>query len=160
MLLYRFPSCRSIRILMMRMSGPEPWMLPVGLVPQEADRRCDLVGVVGVNVAGLESWVGGDVSTSRQDTDGDLICCDGNKKNSNVKVTPAYSLCEMSSSKCKAGLKIKRNNYLSEFWQQIIDRGGEIKEAVAVTSQAGPGGTQAVNTLKQSNSCFYQRLII
>lgn len=52
----------------------------MGLVPQEADRRCDFVGVVGVNVAGLESLVGGDVSTSRQDTDGDLICCDGNKK--------------------------------------------------------------------------------
>lgn len=45
----------------------------------------------------------------------------------------------------------KRNNYLCEFWQQIIDWGGEVKEAVAVTSQAGPGGTQAVNTLKHSN---------
>lgn len=79
MLRYRFPSCRSIRILMMRMSGPEPWTLPAGLLPQEAERRCDFVGVDGVKVAGVESLVGGDVSTSRQDTDGDLICCDGNK---------------------------------------------------------------------------------
>lgn len=81
MLRYRFPSCRSIRILMMRMSGPEPWTLPAGLLPQEAERRCDFVGVVGLKVAGVESLVGGDVSTSRQDTDGDLICWDGHKKN-------------------------------------------------------------------------------
>lgn len=33
------------------------------------------MGVDGVNVAGVESLLGGDVSTSRQDTDGDLICC-------------------------------------------------------------------------------------
>lgn len=56
------------------MSGPDPGMLLGGLLPQDADRRCDFVGVVGVNVAGLESLVGGDVSTSRQDTDGDRIC--------------------------------------------------------------------------------------
>lgn len=69
---------------MMRMSGPEPWTLPAGLLPQEAERRCDFVGDEGVKVAGLESLVGGDVSTSRQDTDGDLICWDGNKKIKNV----------------------------------------------------------------------------
>lgn len=56
-------------------------MLLAGLVPQEADRRCDFVGVDGVNVAGLESLVGGDVSTSRHDTDGDLMCCNRNKNN-------------------------------------------------------------------------------
>ncbi len=63
------------------MSGPDPWMLLVGLLPQEADRRCDFVGVDGVSVAGVESLVGGDVSTSRQDTDGDLICCNRYKNN-------------------------------------------------------------------------------
>lgn len=68
---------------MMCMSLPEPWTLLVGLVPQEADRRCDLVGVDGVNVAGVESLVGGEVSTSRQDTDGDLMCCHGNKNDIN-----------------------------------------------------------------------------
>lgn len=36
------------------------------------------MGVHGANVAGVESVVGGDVSTSRQDTDGDLICCSNN----------------------------------------------------------------------------------
>lgn len=79
MLRYRFPSCRSIRILMILMSGPEPWMLPGGLLPQEAERRCDFVGVDGVSVAGEDSLVGGDVSTSRQDTDGDLMCCEWNE---------------------------------------------------------------------------------
>lgn len=59
------------------MSGPEPCTAPAGLLPQEAERRCDLVGVDGVKVAGVESLVGGDVSTSRQDTDGDLMCCGG-----------------------------------------------------------------------------------
>lgn len=62
------------------MSGPEPGMLLGGLLPQEADRRCDFVGVDGVSVAGVESLDGGVVSTSRQDTDGDLICCDRNEK--------------------------------------------------------------------------------
>ena len=68
---------------MILMSGPEPCRLLVGLLPQEADRRCDFVGVDGVNVAGVvDSLVGdGDVSTSRQDTDGDLICCDKSKNN-------------------------------------------------------------------------------
>lgn len=66
---------------MMCMSLPEPCTLPAGLLPQEADRRCDFVGVDGVNAAGVESLVGGDVSTSRQDTDGDLMCCRGNENN-------------------------------------------------------------------------------
>lgn len=88
MLRYRFPSCRSIRILMIRMSGPEPWTIPAGLLPQEAERRCDFVGVDGVKVAGGELLVGGDVSTSRQDTDGDLICWHGNK-NEKTSVTSA-----------------------------------------------------------------------
>lgn len=57
------------------MSAVDPWMLLRGLLPQEADRRCDFVGVDGVNLAGVESLIGGDVSTSRQETDGDLICC-------------------------------------------------------------------------------------
>lgn len=52
-------------------------------MPQEAERRCDFVGVTGVKVAGVELLVGGDVSTSRQDTDGDLICCN-RKKNLGV----------------------------------------------------------------------------
>lgn len=80
MLRYRLPSCRSIRILIIRMSAVDPWMLFVGLLPQEADRRCDFVGVDGVNLAGVESLIGGDVSTSRQDTDGDLICCSRRKR--------------------------------------------------------------------------------
>lgn len=74
------------------------------------------MGVDGVNVAGVESLVGGDVSTSRQDTDGDLICCVRNKNNgaegdqerdcfhlcladsdkSKLRVSSAYSICEMS----------------------------------------------------------------
>ena len=66
---------------MIRMSGPEPLVLLGGLLPQEADRRCDFVGVDGVNVAGVESLGGGDVSTSKQDTDGDLICCNDNNSN-------------------------------------------------------------------------------
>lgn len=61
------------------MSGPDPWMLLGGLLPHEADRRCDFVGVDGVSVAEVESLVGGDVSTSRQDTDGDLICYNRDK---------------------------------------------------------------------------------
>lgn len=65
---------------MMRMSGPEPGVLFAGLVPQEADLRWDFVGFKGVSIAGVESLVGGDVSTSRQDTDGDLICCDENNR--------------------------------------------------------------------------------
>lgn len=64
---------------MMCMSLPEPWMLLAGLLPQEAERRCDFVGLHGVNVEGLESLVGGEVSTSRHDTDGDLMCCGTNK---------------------------------------------------------------------------------
>lgn len=56
-------------------------MLLAGLLPQEADRRCDFVGVDGVNVAGVESLVGGEVSTSRHDTDGDLMCCRRIKNN-------------------------------------------------------------------------------
>lgn len=75
MLRYKFPSCSSIRILMILMSAPDPCRLVGGLLPQEADLRWDLVGVDGVRVAGVESLVEGDVSTSRQDTDGDLICC-------------------------------------------------------------------------------------
>lgn len=64
---------------MIRMSGPDPLMLLGGLLPQEADRRCDFVGEDGVRVAGVESLVGGDVSTSRQETDGDLMCCNRTK---------------------------------------------------------------------------------
>lgn len=60
---------------MIRMSGPDPLALLVGLLPQETDRRCDFVGVDGVSEAGVDSLVEVDVSTSRQDTDGDLICC-------------------------------------------------------------------------------------
>lgn len=67
---------------MMCMSLPELWLFPLGLLPQEADRRCDFVVVDGVNVAGVESLVFGDVSTSRQDTDGDLMCC---RRNENVR---------------------------------------------------------------------------
>lgn len=81
MLLYRFPSCRSIRILMIRMSGPDPGTLLGRLLPQEADLRCVFVGVVGVSATGVDSLVGGDVSTSRQETDGDLMCCNTNNCN-------------------------------------------------------------------------------
>lgn len=70
----------------MRMSGPEPCMVPVGLLPQEAERRCDLVGVDGVKVAGVESLVGGEESTSRQDTEGDFMCC-------SKKMNQASQLC-------------------------------------------------------------------
>lgn len=72
---------------MMRMSGPEPCTVPAGLLPQEAERRCDLVGVDGVKVAGVESLVGGEVSTSRQDTDGDLMCCGRDVKKINESST-------------------------------------------------------------------------
>lgn len=67
---------------MIRMSAVDPWMLLLrGLLPQEAERRCDFVGVDGVNTAGVVSVLGGDVSTSRQDTDGDLICCSRTERN-------------------------------------------------------------------------------
>lgn len=59
---------------MILMSGPEPWLLLRGLLPQEAERRWDLVGVDGVSVVGVESLVEVEVSTSKQDTDGDLMC--------------------------------------------------------------------------------------
>lgn len=74
MLLYIFPSCKSIRILTIRISGSDPLLLLVGLLPQETDRRCDLTGVDGVNADGMGSLVGGEESTSRQETEGDFIC--------------------------------------------------------------------------------------
>ncbi|TNN28449.1 hypothetical protein EYF80_061404 [Liparis tanakae] len=77
MLRYMFPSCRSIRIRMILMSGPEPWALLGGLLPQEMERRWDLTGVDGVCAAEPDSLAELDVSTSRQDTDGDLMCCGG-----------------------------------------------------------------------------------
>lgn len=68
-------------------------MLPAGLLPQEADRRCDLVGVDGVSAAGAGSLEGGDVSTSRQDTEGDLMCCtrNQNKVRERHKHFPAHT---------------------------------------------------------------------
>lgn len=75
MLRYKFPSCRSMRIRMIRMSGPDPWLLLVGLLPQDTDRRCDLTGVVGVSAMGVWSaGTGGEESTSRQETEGDFMC--------------------------------------------------------------------------------------
>lgn len=57
------------------MSGADPWLLLVGLLPQETDRRCDLTGVDGVSAEGVGSaGTGGDESTSRQETDGDFMC--------------------------------------------------------------------------------------
>lgn len=46
------------------------------------------MGVDGVNVAGVESLDGGDVSTSRQDTDGDFMCCHIKKNNVSKMWTP------------------------------------------------------------------------
>lgn len=69
---------------MIRISGPDPWTLATGLLPQEADLRCDFVGVEGVREAGVDSLVGGDVSTSRQDTEGDLMCCNRNNRDAAV----------------------------------------------------------------------------
>lgn len=151
---YRFPSSKSIRILMIRMSAPDPWMLPGGLLPQEADRRCDFVGVVGVSVAGLDSLVGGDVSTSRQDTDGDLICCSGTvimkmiMTEWNRKLICIFKHAKQSSLPTVKWHNINRNltddccwvTYLCELWKQVIDGWVKVKEAVTVTSQAGSGG--------------------
>lgn len=75
MLRYKLPSCKSIRILTILISGPASGLLLVGLLPQETDRRCDLTAVVGVvRIEGVESLDGGDESTSRQETDGDFTC--------------------------------------------------------------------------------------
>lgn len=75
MLLYKLPSCKSIRILTILISGPASGLLLVGLLPQETDRRCDLTAVVGVvRTEGVASLGGGDESTSRQETDGDFTC--------------------------------------------------------------------------------------
>lgn len=77
------------------------------------------MGVVGVSVTGVDSLVGGDVSTSRQETDGDLMCCNTNNRNlrgeifkiketkakeKKKKVGSECSICEMSSYKCKPDL--------------------------------------------------------
>lgn len=151
---YRFPSSRSIRILMIRMSAPDPWTLPGGLLPQEADRRWDFVGVVGVSVAGVDSLVGGDVSTSRQDTDGDLICCSRTVIMKMIMTECNQTLiCIFKHAKQPSLPTVKWHNinrnltddccwvtYLCELWQQVIDRWVKVKEAVAVTSQAGSGG--------------------
>lgn len=118
---------------MMCMSVPELWLFPLGSLPQEADRRCDFVVVDGVNVAGVESLVGGDVSTSRQDTDGDLMCCRRNEKVRQMRMCfPDWGLTK---------------NYLGEFGQEMIDRGWE----VAVTDQTVLGGSEAVGTEKCSS---------
>lgn len=140
-------------------------MLLVGLLPQEADRRCDFVGVDGVNVAGVESLVGGDVSTSRQDTDGDLMCCHRDKNNirkmrtrfpdtkGSLEVWPVMKnnemkICEMKINNVKRSVT---HNYLGEFRQQMIDGGREVEEVVAVTDQTVLGGSEAVRTVKHSS---------
>lgn len=75
MLLYRLPSCKSILILTILMSGPASFLLLVGVLPQETDRRCDLTDVVGVvSTDGEPSLDDGDDSTSRQETEGDFMC--------------------------------------------------------------------------------------
>lgn len=117
------------------MSGPEPCTVPAGLLPQEAERRCDLVGVEGVKVAGVESLVGGDVSTSRQDTDGDFMCC-REVNESGISVVSFHIQTNMSQD----------NYYLGEFRQQVIDRRGEVEEAVTVAGEATAGRAQAVGS--------------
>lgn len=71
---YKFPSCRSIRIRMIRISGPASRPLLVGGLPQETDRRCDLTLLSGVTQVRAGSVGGGEESTSRQETDGDFMC--------------------------------------------------------------------------------------
>lgn len=151
MLRYRLPSCRSIRILMIRMSAADPWMLLVviGLLPQEADRRCDFVGVDGVSTAGVDSLVGGDVSTSRQDTDGDLICC---RIKSNVADDNEGDDCfthfkSVKQTNLNARRVLVMVYYLCEFWEQVIDRWVEVSVVVTV-SQADPGSAQTDSTRK------------
>lgn len=75
MLLYKLPSCRSILILTILISGPASGLLLVGVLPQETDRRCDLIVVGGVvTTEGEASLDDGDESTSRQETEGDFTC--------------------------------------------------------------------------------------
>ena len=47
-------------IRMILMSGADPWLLLVGLLPQETDRRCDLTGVDGVSAEGVNAPVFGE----------------------------------------------------------------------------------------------------
>ena len=60
-------------------------------MPQETDRRCDLTVLGdGVNAAeGVGSVDEGEESTSRQETEGDFICCNiNNNNNDNYKASP------------------------------------------------------------------------
>lgn len=74
MLRYKFPSCKSIRILTILMSGPAPGEVLEGVLPQDTERRCDLTAVCVVGAEGAGSVGGGDESTSRQETEGDFMC--------------------------------------------------------------------------------------
>lgn len=75
MLRYKFPSCISIRILTIRMSGPAPGVWLDGALPQETERRWVLEVLLGVVTAvGVGSLGAGEDSTSRQETEGDFMC--------------------------------------------------------------------------------------
>lgn len=45
----------------------------------------------------------------------------------------------------RAGEMLVTVYHLGKFGEQVIDGGGEVKKAVTVPGQAGPGRTQAVN---------------
>lgn len=83
--------------------------------------------------AGVESLVGGDVSTSRQDTEGDLMCCNRNHRN------PAVVVVRNRANRALA-------SYLCEFGEEVIDRGVKVKETLAIARQAAPGRAQTENT--------------
>lgn len=75
MLRYKFPSCISIRILTIRMSGPASGACLDGAFPQETERRWVLEMLLDViTEVGVGSLGGEDDSTSRQETEGDFTC--------------------------------------------------------------------------------------
>lgn len=110
-------------------------------------------------MAEVESLVGGDVSTSRQDTDGDLMCCRRNKCNiskmwthlpetkgrlgvcplmKNSYIFPTYAVWERKINNIKRSVT---HNYLGEFRQQLIDRGRKVEKVFCVTDQTVLGGS-------------------
>lgn len=66
----------------------------------------------------------------------------------NSKIFRTYAVWEMKINHLKRSV---RHNYLGEFGQQMIDRGREVEEVVAVTDQTALGASEAVRTVKHSS---------
>lgn len=66
----------------------------------------------------------------------------------NSEIFRTYAVWEMKINHLKRSV---RHNYLGEFGQQMIDRGREVEEVVAVTDQTVLGASEAVGTVKHSS---------